>query len=549
MKVKDIIIRVLALKSTLYILLVSWIGVLVFSTIMLPPSDDGFAYFEPAMAFLHGKVHWGIFMGDDFNPFFIGFPTFSIAQFVFLFFASLVKIPINLYTYKLFNMILIFSLIILTVHLLYLYLNRIKNTDYIVKSNIFIVLLSITPFAQQCWQIRPEIFGDVMIVISLIFVCYWKISSRIVYCYFSALFMGFSAASHASFMIIAGILTIAIIADEFVKGNRVRSVLFGFVASIPVILIAIWFLIYYPESIQEFRLQVGHHKGSFGGIKRLVEEALVLGSWQSNFIKLFYFIFWFPLLAILLTTFALVVKNLRSLLIRNSINFLLLPLFISIIILMVIHRGDDSYFVIYSFFILLVFVLVVKSGKQSHLQFINNKRLSSVVVLLCLILMVFMHTAAHSIKFLFSSVKHYQASAVYKEVTNSLNPEDTLFITRPRQLPVFYDYVEAKYRDDSSFNNIFFVYAHPVFEYDRIKITKTLRNKVESINHDRTVWGLWKKSINYDRENMKLIWYLDCQTIYSSPLYLHFDVKAIIYEDKHHLFIRPKMIAFEGDIL
>jgi len=296
-------------------------------------------------------------------------------------------------------------------------------------------------------------------------------------------------------------------------------------------------------------LQVGHHKGSFGGIKRLVEEALVLGSWQSNFIKLFYFIFWFPLLAILLTTFALVVKNLRSLLIRNSINFLLLPLFISIIILMVIHRGDDSYFVIYSFFILLVFVLVVKSGKQSHLQFINNKRLSSVVVLLCLILMVFMHTAAHSIKFLFSSVKHYQASAVYKEVTNSLNPEDTLFITRPRQLPVFYDYVEAKYRDDLSFNNIFFVYAHPVFEYDRIKITKTLRNKVESINHDRTVWGLWKKSINYDRENMKLIWYLDCQTIYSSPLYLHFDVKAIIYEDKHHLFIRPKMIAFEGDIL
>ncbi len=48
---------------------------------------------------------------------------------------------------------------------------------------------------------------------------------------------------------------------------------------------------------------------------------------------------------------------------------------------------------------------------------------------------------------------------------------------------------------------------------------------------------------------MKLIWNYDYQTKYSNPLYLHFDVKAIIYEDKDHLFIRPKMIAFEGDIL
>jgi hypothetical protein len=549
MKVKDIIIRVLALKSTLYILLVSWVGVLVFSTFMIPPSDDGFAYFEPAMAFLHNKVQWGIFNGDDFNPFFIGFPTFSIAQFIFLLFTSLIKIPINLYTYRIFHMVLIFTLIVLTVHLLYLYLYRIKKSDYIIKSNLFLVLLSITPFAQQCWQVRPEVFGDVLIVISLVFFCYWKIYNKNIFYYFSALFLGLGAAAHPNFMVVAGILTIVIIVANFIKGNRLQSVLFGCVASIPVLLIGVWFLVYYPESVQEFRLQVGHHTGLFGGIKRLFAEALMLGDWQSNYIKLFYFIFWFPLLAILVATFALILMNIKKISNNNTINMLLLPMLISIIIIMIMNRGDDSYFVIYSFFIALVFVLVVRSVEQPNIQHENNKRLPSVLVLLCLILMVFMHTAVHSAKIMFSSKKYYNAPAVYKAITNSLNPDDTLFITSSRRLPVFYDYVEAKYRDDSSFNDIFFVYAHPAFEYDKIILTMSLINKVENINHERTVWGLWKKSISFDRENMKLVWRNKCQPKKFNFLDLHFNIESIIYEDKDHLFIRPKMITFEGDKL
>jgi len=549
MKIKDIIIGVLASKSTLYILLLSWIGVLVFSNFMLPPSDDGSSYFEPALAFLHNKVQWGVFVGDDFNPFFIGFPTFSIAQSVFLFFTSLIKVPINLYTYKMFHMILIFSLIVLTVHLLYLYLYRLNNSDYIVKSNLFLVLLSITPFAQQCWQTRPEVFGDVLIVISLIFFCYWKIFNKNIFYYFSALFLGLSAAVHPNFMVIAGILTIAIIGANFIRGNRFQSVLFGFVASIPVILIVGWFLIYYPESIQEFRLHIILHKGTTGGIKRLVAEALMLGGRQPNFIKLVYFVFWFPFLAIIVITLALIIKNIKSLLIHNTFNMLLLPIYISIIILMIINRGDDSYFVIYSLFVLLVFVLVMRFGKQSYMQSDNNKRLSSVFVLLCLILMVFMHTSVHSVKFFFSSEKYYYAPAVYKAVTNSLNPEDTLFITRTRQLPVFYDYVEAKYSGDSGVNNIFIVRVTPARENDKIELVKSLRSKVERIKHDRTVWGLWKRRLNIDRENMKLTWNYGLQPKNSCPLYIHFNVKSIIYEDKDHLFIRPKMITFEEDKL
>ncbi len=547
MKIKDIIIGVLASKSTLYILILSWIGVIVFSNFFLPPSDDGRTYFEPAIAFLYGKVQWGVFIGDGFDPHFIGLPTFSYAQYVFLFFASLLKIPINLYTNKMFHMILIFSLILLTVHLLYLYLYRLNKSDYIIKSNLFLVLLSVTPFAQQCWQVRPEVFGDVLIVIGLIFFCYWKLSNnnKNIFYYLSALFLGLSAAVHPNFMLVAGILTITIIVANFTRGNRFQSVLFGFVASIPLLLVLLWFFIYYPESFQEMKLQIIHHKGSAGGINRLVAEALMFGGWQSTYIKLFYFIFWFPLLVIIVTVFALISKNIKSLLIHNSFNILLLPIFISIIILMIINRGDDSYFVIHSFFMSLVFVLVFRFGKQSYIHLDSNKRITYVFALLCLISIVFMHTSVHSAKYFFSSEKYYYAPAVYKAVTDSLNPEDTLFITKKRQVPVFYDYVEAKYRGNSGINNIFIVFAQPALEYDKNKLTMLLKSKVNSINHDRTVWGVWKSGTNYDRENMKLIWGNEYQPKKSNPLRLHFDVKTIIYEDKDHLFFRPEMIAFE----
>ena len=547
MKIKDIIIGVLASKLTLYVLLLSWVGVIVCSNFFLPPSDDGRTYFEPALAFLYGKVQWGVFIGDDFDPHFIGFPTFSFAQYVFLFFTSLLKVPITLYTNKMFHMILIFSLILLTVHLLYLYLYRLNNSDYLVKSNLFLVLLGITPFAQQCWQTRPEIFGNVLIVCSLIFYCYWELSNnnKNIFYYLGAVFLGLSAVVHPNFMIVAGILTIAIIAANFIRGNRLQSVLFGVVASIPLLLLMAWFLIYYPESIQEFRLQVIHHKGSIGGIKRLVAEALMLSGWQSTYIKLFYFIFWFPLLVIIVTVFALILKNIKSLLIRNTFDILLLPIFISIIILMIINRADDSYFIIYSFFISLVFVLIMRLWKHSYIHLDSNKGISSVIALLCLISIIFMHTSVHSAKYFFSSEKYYYAPAVYKAVTDSLNPEDTLFITKKRQVPVFYDYVEAKYRGNTGINNIFIVFAQPALEYERNKLAMLLKSKVNSIKHDRTVWGVWKSRTNYDRENMKLILGNNYQPKDSNPLYLHSNVKEIIYEDNHHLFFRPEMIAFE----
>jgi len=54
---------------------------------------------------------------------------------------------------------------------------------------------------------------------------------------------------------------------------------------------------------------------------------------------------------------------------------------------------------------------------------------------------------------------------------------------------------------------------------------------------------------HFSISDMKLIWNNAYQPKYSNPLCLYFDVKTIIYEDKHHLFFWPEMITFEEDKL
>ena len=550
MKIKASIVSTLGSKYTLYSLLASWIVVIIFSNFVLPPSDDGKTYFEPALGFLYGRVQWGDFMGDEFNPGYSMFPTFSFFQFIFFYITSLFKIPINFYTYRMFHMFLVLTLILLSVYLLFLYFRKIKNSDYIIKSNVFIILLSITPFAQNCWQVRPEIFGSVLIITSLIFYVHWELTKQknLTFYYLCALFMGLSATVHPNISIIACVITLSILLINIKKGNLFSSFAFGAVAVIPVFILVSWYLAFYPESVMEFKLNMIGHKGFLGGIRRLIEEALMLGAWKSMAIKAFYFMFWFPFLVVILATTALVFKKVKKLTYYDNFNHILVAIYVSVILLMIINRGDDSYFVIFSCFISLVFVSLLRF-EEDNSGYQYNERFLYKYVLISLVFLVFLHTSVHITKRHFSSEKYYFAPRTYKIVKSSLKAEDTLFITKSRQVACFIDLLEAKYRGDHTSNNIFIVFAEPKLDYDKIKLRLILMNKVKSITHDSTVWGVWKNNTNFDRENMKLIYRYEYQPKKSNPLRLYFDVKTIIYEDKDHLFIRPEMIAFEGDIL
>ena len=545
---KKDILYILSSKRTLYLLLFAWLCNIVFSYFILPPSDDGRFYFEPALSLLH-KGQVGYFYGDQFVRKFTMFPTFSFFQSSFLYITSLIKVPINLYTYKLFHALSILALLLLASYFIFL-LHKKNKTDYITNYNLFLFLLGITPFAQNCWQLRPEIIGIILIILGLIFYRLWDISQgrKLFYYYSSAFSLGLSIALHPNFTIASGILTFVIILLNLRKTSIAQTLLFVLIASIPFMILLGWYLNYYPESTLQFRQQVSAHKSfNAGAFIRLFNESFLLGGWGSLKIKLFYALLWFPFFVFLITTLVVTFKKLKAIIRHDFFNIIFITVLIITIFLMVIGRGSDSYFVIYPFLILLFFTYIVVFNKGLVFEIQQDRKFSTKLITAIFIMFVLAHSIIHTVKLQFSSEKYYFAPRTYSHVSRSLKPDDTLILCGGnRQSALFYNLLEAKYKRDLSTNDVFVVRAIKGQIDDRRKLRKILSSKLEIISCDKTIWGLKKGDVNnYALSDMMLKWQpANLQVQGMDPFYLAFKVKEVIYDDKEQIFIRPDTITF-----
>jgi hypothetical protein len=546
--IKKDILCVLSSKRTFYFLLFAWLFNIIFSYFILPPSDDGRFYFEPALGLMY-KSQWGFFYGDEFIPKFTQFPTFSFFQSLFLYITTLIKIPINLYTYKLFHALSIMALLLLAGYFVFL-LHKKSKTDYIANYNLFLILLGITPFAQNCWQLRPEIIGNMLIILCLIFYRLWDMSQgrKLFYYYSSAISLGLSIALHPHFAIASGILAFVILLANLRKVRIAQTLLFVLIVSIPSIILLGWFLMYYPDSIIQFRQQVDVHP-SFraGAFVRLFRDSFMLGGWESIKIKLFYATLWFPFFVILIITLILTLKKIKAIKRHDSFNVIFITAFIIIIALMVIGRGSDSYFVIYPFFILLFFTYIVTFNKGLVYEIQQYRKFSTKLITIVFIMFVLTHSIIHTVKFLYSSEKYYFAPRTYSHVSESLKPDDTLILCGGnRQTALFYNLLEAKYRSDLRTNDVFIVRAIKGQIDDSRILRKTLLNKLGIISFDKTIWGLRKVDVNkLALSDMMFKWQPgNLQVPDMKPFYLTFKVKEVIYDDKEQIFIRPDFISY-----
>ena len=103
MTIKKTIIEVLESKRTFYLLISTWIFVIIFSNIILPPAPDDGWYFVVSMGFLY-KFQIGQYAGDEFRLVFYQLPTFLVIQGLFYHLMSLLHISLNCYTFRLFNL-------------------------------------------------------------------------------------------------------------------------------------------------------------------------------------------------------------------------------------------------------------------------------------------------------------------------------------------------------------------------------------------------------------------------------------------------------------
>ena len=106
-------------------------------------------------------------------------------------------------------------------------------------------------------------------------------------------------------------------------------------------------------------------------------------------------------------------------------------------------------------------------------------------------------------------------------------------------MPTFIDLFEAKYKGNPEIK-IYHTYGFSVVR----SMKPFMKSKIQSLSHDKTVWGVYKDGLDFDRDNMKMSTVLNSIGGFGY-MHLDFKIKKIIYEDKRSIFFRPSMIEYK----
>ena len=538
MTIKKTIIEVLASRRTFYLLISTWIFVIIFLNIILPPAPDDGWYAVVSMGLLY-KFQIGKYAGDEFRLVFYQLPTFQLLQGLFYHLMSLFHIPINYYTYRLFKMLLIIMLLFATFYLIKIIRQR-GDKNYFIYCNMFMVFLSITPFAQMCWAVRPEILGVFFILCGLIFYCKWEFCQKESNVYFllCAIFLGLSMTVSPNFTFIAGILFFLIMFNNIREGLIFKSFLFSLVVSLPVLIVVWWFLAHCPESTLQLMDSAKTKEPTFaGGFIALFRHAFMLGG-MSTSVKIVYVYYWFPLLLLLVAVPILVLRN-KKMYNQNIVYLLSGALYFSIILHLLIIAGGHTYFTIISFFAALLFIINLKPENTILRRISINRRLLQ-VLLICLVLTISSYSIIHSIKFIFSEEQYYYAPKTRSVVFNQLKSDDILFLNHNILIPPFLELYDMRFRGVSDIK----VYeVMPLYSsLNPEKGDRFLINKLTHILPEKTIWGTKKRSLIYNNGNSKVKMILHKHKA-GGLKYVNFDNIEIVYEDKDFIFFRPKSIS------
>ena len=539
------VLDVLASKLTLCLLLFIWLIHTIFTFLVIPPGDDLGVYFTPALG-IKNLFQNGMFIGEEFTHQYFMHPGFAFFHGLFFKLFSLVNIPINYYTYRLPQILFVLMLLLGTVYLINL-CHRNNKTNYLIQSNIFLIILAITPFAQNCWYVRPDVLGLFFIVIGLICYKYQQNSDpdlNILY-YASALFLGFAATVHLNFIIVVSPVVIIILIYDFMRNkNHMESFLFLFLFGFPSLVIVWWYYIHYPESVRElFNVLAMKSTVSIGygaGLLRLAQEALMLGNWDTIDKKLYYAFFTMPLFLILVGS-SIFVSNYLKMIRTNHFNFILFTLYLtSILILIADRRGWYNYFTITAYFALLFVTTVITSKHQITKSNYPKNGLLHKLILGLLIILASTEFIVHGAKYMLSSKKYFYTPRVYSEVSKELKQGDTIFINTNKFIAPFSGIFDDQYGDKADIN-VYHVFPFSYLANIQNKMRMFLINKVKVLSPVKTVWAYTKNGINFNRNKMEIrssIRTTDFKL--TKRLFVDIKVKDIIYEDNYYLVIRPE---------
>ena len=416
----------------------AWLAVLVTSSFLMMPNTDDPFYFLPGLGLLNEGV-LAIPVNGRLDPIFFNFPTFSFLQGLFLFVTQAVGVPVDYYTHRLFNGVVVAGLLGLSLRYVRLTVSAEGTPPGAVKL-VLLLTLGITPFAQSWLLVRPEPLGLLCVVGTLVLHQYWVASGRTrrPILLASAFLVGVPLTLHPLFFPISGLLALSFLFLEFrVRTNRALLAAAVVIAVVPVAAMAAYYLFNLPGSAEQLLSQAQNGTTVlFTGFEGLVRRVLPFSGDGITIRRVVGSMFFTPLLLLILVDLALLVsvfgRRRRSL----DIFLPLTMLFLSIPVVLALFFNFIYVFGVIAFVASLFFAVTAAPQIGAVTKFLARGRRYWLVVIFS-VAGVGLWTELNIAKYVVFPERYLRPGAVLDVVAGAAGGSARLFVTLPELVPLF----------------------------------------------------------------------------------------------------------------
>ena len=303
--IADTTVRTLSSKWVFYVFGMLWIFNIWGSIWYLAAGPDDATFISIAFGFKYfGDL--GLKYFSHFQELFIYLPAYPFAQALFYWLWDTIGLPINLFTYKVFNLLVLTLLMITSLRLISVIVPQTKSSQ-IFRFNIFMVVLAVSPFIIDSLYARPEPLGLLFTVCSLLL--FDAAQRNVGWSWFlfsgAALLLGVAAVTHPTFIVTSGglsFMAIIYLLQRKVYGSLAASTI---AILLPLIAAASWFFAHQPESLEMLGRHVSGRSyildGVGRGLRQMLEYMLLSDPSQSSLkVRLYYGLcFWTQFLTVL----------------------------------------------------------------------------------------------------------------------------------------------------------------------------------------------------------------------------------------------------------
>lgn len=497
----EILLNALTSKRLTRLALLSWLISIVYSGIFIHPKVDDGIYLVPAISTL--TINFPVInFSDSVEPVFFVFPTQPFLHGVFLKIVDLLHVDVNIYSYRLFNSLLVALLLLLTVELFRSVFTR--SEKQILAANLSLILLAcFSQFSLQFFVNRPENLGLVFFILGLIYLLkFFKNIGHVKYMHIAALQFGLSSTVHPNFLL----LSIPLLAyfAYLVQGSKKKYV---FIKSLsvflfPVSILCFWFLVNFEvASDQLFNRIQEVSSNKFPSLEHMFsvlsgDEAIGVMHNIYLQIHMLTLVLMLPLLLFYLFKRPNFDKNLRSYKLFQILGIGILLL----LLLMQPYRPNFS-LVSYLIVIALSFFIVCNLSSIGKIDLSPKKKsfLRSILVI-CFSIVPLSTVALHAAKKHASNDEYDNHYKTLNELAPYLRDHQHIFITTAQLLPLFSGYIYNDFQNIAKNEKRTVHWYFPTADTSQGSMKKIMLQDIENEKKimSNALWGALKKSVMFD---------------------------------------------------